>query len=261
MSSEAFKQAVAVWAALVEHADQPVELMSTAQHLEQLQRIETLSRILPALRHEHITELNEHATAEELAGSLRNTLAERLRIRGTEATRRIAGAADLGPRQTLTGQPLPPKLAATAAGQAAGLIDAEHLTVIRSFFAQLPHFIDEAAKEKAEHDLATVASAYRPDELHRFADWYETVLNPDGNYTDDDRARRRGISIGPQGPDGMSRLSGHLDPELRAGLDAVLATWAAPGMCNPYLLAPREDAARRRQRRRRTRVLLNVISG
>ena len=31
----------------------------------------------------------------------------------------------------------------------------------------------------------------------------------------------------------MSRLSGWLNPELRAGLDAVLAKLAAPGMCNP----------------------------
>jgi len=30
-----------------------------------------------------------------------------------------------------------------------------------------------------------------------------------------------------------SRLSGWVNPELRAGLDAVLAKWAAPGMCHP----------------------------
>ena len=78
-----------------------------------------------------------------------------------------------------------------------------------------------------------MAAQYRPDELQRFADCIRLVLNPDGNFTDEDRARRRGVTIGPQGPDGMSRLSGWLDPELRAGLDAVLAKWAAPGMCNP----------------------------
>ena len=31
----------------------------------------------------------------------------------------------------------------------------------------------------------------------------------------------------------MSAIKGWLDPELRAGLDAILAKWAAPGMCNP----------------------------
>jgi hypothetical protein len=58
------------------------------------------------------------------------------------------------------------------------------------------------------------------------------MLNPDGNFSDKDRAGRRGITVGPQGWDGMSRLSGWLDPQLRAGLDAVLAKWAVPRMCN-----------------------------
>ena len=31
----------------------------------------------------------------------------------------------------------------------------------------------------------------------------------------------------------MSKISGLLDPEARATIDAVLAKWAAPGMCNP----------------------------
>ena len=39
--------------------------------------------------------------------------------------------------------------------------------------------------------------------------------------------------------DGMSAIKGWLDPELRAGLDAVLAKWAAPGMCNPGDETPR----------------------
>ena len=31
----------------------------------------------------------------------------------------------------------------------------------------------------------------------------------------------------------MSKINGLLDPEARATLDAVLAKWGAPGMCNP----------------------------
>ena len=48
-------------------------------------------------------------------------------------------------------------------------------------------------------------------------------LNPDGSFTDEDRARRRGLRLGRQGPDGMSKLSGWLDPEARAYLEAVTA--------------------------------------
>jgi hypothetical protein len=89
MSSMAFKQAAAAWDALAERADQPVELMSTAQHLERLECVESLARILPALTHESINELREHASAQELGGPLRNAVADRLRIRRSEAARRI----------------------------------------------------------------------------------------------------------------------------------------------------------------------------
>ncbi|MGH3960459.1 13E12 repeat family protein, partial [Mycobacterium sp.] len=57
--------------------------------------------------------------------------------------------------------------------------------------------------------------------------------NPDGDFTDVDRARRRGITIGRQDIDGMSSITGYLTPEARATIDAVFAKLAAPGMCNP----------------------------
>jgi hypothetical protein len=60
------------------------------------------------------------------------------------------------------------------------------------------------------------------------------VLNPDGEFSDEHRARRRGITLGAQHQDGMSAITGWLNPQLRAGLDALLAKWAAPGMCNPH---------------------------
>nr|WP_286151080.1 MULTISPECIES: HNH endonuclease signature motif containing protein [unclassified Mycobacterium] len=69
-----------------------------------------------------------------------------------------------------------------------------------------------------------------------------TLLNPDGEFCDVDRARRRGVTIGQQGFDGMSAISGLLDPETRAYLDAVLAKLAAPGMCNPNDQTPMVDS-------------------
>jgi hypothetical protein len=44
-----------------------------------------------------------------------------------------------------------------------------------------------------------------------------------------------------QGIDGMSPIHGLLDPECRATVEAVLAKWAAPGMCNPDDAAPCVD--------------------
>jgi hypothetical protein len=57
-------------------------------------------------------------------------------------------------------------------------------------------------------------------------------LNPDGLFSDEDRARRRCLQLGPQGPDGMSRLSGVLDPQARAYFEAIEAA-VRPGRHRP----------------------------
>ena len=62
----------------------------------------------------------------------------------------------------------------------------------------------------------------------RIADY----LNPDGLFSDEDRARRRGLHLGQQGPDGMSRLSGLLDPQARAYFEAIEAA-VRPGRHQP----------------------------
>ena len=228
-----FKEVAAAFDALAEHADEASELWTTRQRRDQLDRIETLARMLPALGHELINQLAADATGEELGGSLSHALANWLRITRHEAARRIHEAADLGARRALTGEALAPVLGATAAGQRRGMIGAEHVRVIRGFFHRLPGCVDEPTKDRAERRLAGLAGKFRPDELSRAAQRLELCLNPDGTFSDTDRARRRGITVGPQGPDGMSRLRGWLTPELRAGLEAAMAKWAAPGMCNP----------------------------
>ena len=79
-------------------------------------------------------------------------------------------------------------------------------------------------------------------------------LNPDGEFGDAERARKRGITMGKQEFDGMSRIGGLVTPELRAAIEAMLAKLAAPGMCNPedatpvVDAAPDEDAVRRHHR-------------
>ena len=78
--------------------------------------------------------------------------------------------------------------------------------------------------------------------MAKLADKLTDCLNPDGDFTDVDRARRRGITIGRQDIDGMSPISGYLTPEARATIDAVFAKLAAPGMCNPADVSPASAA-------------------
>ncbi|UMB70822.1 13E12 repeat family protein [Mycobacterium paraterrae] len=208
------------------------DALTTPERLNVLESFEVFRRQLPAVEHELINELG-HEDPAVLGGKLPAVLADRLRISRAEASRRIHEAADLGERRALNGEPLPPVLPATAAAQRAGELGAGHVAVIRSFWQRIPDFVDVGTRARAEQELAQRATEHRPDELAKLADRLMDCLNPDGDFTDIDRATRRGITIGRQDIDGMSKISGYLTPEARATWDAVFAKLAAPGMCNP----------------------------
>jgi Domain of unknown function (DUF222) len=217
------------------------DAVTTPERLNLLERLERETRRLRAPGHELINQLAEQAGPDELGGRLSHALADRLRITRGEASRRVAEAAELGPRRALTGEVLAPLLTATAAAQRAGDIGTGHVAVIRRFFHQLPNSVDLDTRECAERHLAELARGFRPDQLADAAEVLTDCINPDGTYTEADRARRRGVTLGKQDLDGMSRLSGWLTPEARATLEAVLAKTAAPGMCNPEDDAPVVD--------------------
>ena len=98
---------------------------------------------------------------------------------------------------------------------------------------RLPQFVDVETRAKAEAQLARLGREHRPDELAKLADKLMDCLHPDGDFSDVDRAKRRGVTLGRQDLDGMTPITGWLTPEARATLDAVFAKLAAPGMCNP----------------------------
>ena len=255
MGSSSREEIVEVFDALDDNLDRlcalSFDVFTTPERLRALERLERAARRLRAPEHALISQLGEQASEEELGGTLRSALANRLRITKAEAGRRIADAEDLGERRALTGEPLPPRLTATAAAQRDGSIGDGHVQVIRNFFAHLPAEVDQFTRDAADADLADKARGYRPDELvkyaHRIMDW----LNPDGEFSDAERVRKRGITLGRQEYDGMSRIAGLVTPDLRAAIEAVLAKLAAPGACNPedetpvVDATPDEEAARR----------------
>jgi hypothetical protein len=209
------------------------DALTTPERLALLERLERETRRLRTPGHELINQLAEQAGPDELGGRLSHALADRLRLTRAEASRRVAEAAELGPRRALTGEVLAPRLAATAQAQRAGDIGTGHVAVIRRFLHRLPDSVDPDTRDCAERHLAQLASGFRPEQVAEAADVLADCVNPDGTYTEQDRARRRGLTLGKQDLDGMSRLSGWLTPEARATLEAVLAKTAAPGMCNP----------------------------
>ena len=168
-----------------------------------------------------------------LGGVPHKVLADWLRITPTEARRRATLAEPLTPRTSLAGEPLPPRQPATAAGWRAGELDAEHVRVIQRFLAELPCAVTLAQREWAEGVLAGHARDLRPDQLATLAQKLALILNPDGTFSDADRAARRGFRFDRQLPNGMSRAVLWATPALRAEMEAWMAKFAAPGMANP----------------------------
>ncbi|OBH48045.1 HNH endonuclease signature motif containing protein [Mycobacterium mantenii] len=233
----------AIDAALDDLVDYDCDALATREQLAMLERCEKVRRRLPAIEHPLINSLARQAPSEELGGTLAHAITESTLISRGEASRRIKEARDLGPRHGLTGEPVAPVLAATAAAQRDGRLGTGQVAVIRKFYHQLPGWIDAATREQAEAKLASEGTRYRPEQLGKLADVLADCLNPDGNFTDEDRARQRGVTLGNQQADGMSPLRGWLTPEARATLEAVLAKLAAPGMCNPDDETPCVDGA------------------
>jgi hypothetical protein len=99
---------------------------------------------------------------------------------------------------------------------------------------RIPPAVDSLTRAQIEVDLVRTAIGVGPKELKDNAERILFLLDQDGPEPDDtERARRRGVSKGPQGPDKMTPFRGNLTPEAAAIFDAIYAKWAAPGMCNP----------------------------
>ena len=212
-----------------------LETLTQRELLDVLDELETLSCQLPTQWHRALARLQAETTPKEMgAKSWKDVLRIRWRISTTEAGQRLAQAEALGPRRTLTGQPLAPVLAATAAAQAAGLLNGEHVDKIRDAMARIPGFVDAPTREQIETDLVRLAVGVGPTELKKAADKVLFLLDQDGPEPDDtERARKRGLHFGPQGRDGMVPAKGYLTPEAWAIYEAIFAKSAAPGMCNP----------------------------
>lgn len=208
--------------------------LSVAERLGVLERLETARRRQVALFHTVV-----HSLDQTRMPVLHQTIADVTRISPAEARRRVRDADALAPRIGLTGQPLPPVLAPTASAWHAGILDGEHLTVIRKFVRELPEHIAPDVVARSEAFLAEHAATLRPDQLGKLATRLAIHLNPDGTFSDTDRARRRGFTwCGGQRPDGTSVGRLIATAALRAELDAFFSKFAAPAMCNPAEQSP-----------------------
>jgi Domain of unknown function (DUF222) len=206
--------------------------LAAVELLELAARCEKATRHQKVVRYDLSHELHRREVSE-IGGKPSKVLADWLRITPAEARRRAEVTEPLAPRTTLTGEPLAPRQPGTAEAWRDGGLDSEHVRVIQRFLGQLPFDVPPRVREEAEVFLAGHALQMRPDQLSRLAHRLALEINPDGEFSDEDRAHKRSLVMGRQQPDGMSEIRIQATPELRSYVEAVFAKYAAPGMCNP----------------------------
>ncbi|MGD9621350.1 MAG: HNH endonuclease signature motif containing protein [Mycolicibacterium sp.] len=212
-----------------------VDELSHREIVAELARITTVAWRLPAVEHRLVARLVAETEPSRLGeSSWKKVLTTALRISGRDAGRRLREAASLGPGRAMSGEALAPVWEATAAAQAQGVIGPEHVEVIAKFHHHLPGWVDVDTRQAADAQLAGLAAGLGPEHLHRCADRLLAMIDQDGPApSENDHARARCLSLGPQQRDGMSKITGWLTPAARAVWEAVLAKLAAPGQCHP----------------------------
>ena len=103
------------------------------------------------------------------------------------------------------------------------MIGEDHLRAICRAMEVLPSCVSDVDRGDVEVSLVREASKNDAEFVKVVGRRIDEIFNPDGHFDETDRARRRGLLLGPQGPDGMSRLSGWIDPETRCYVEAVTA--------------------------------------
>jgi len=235
----------AVESAVAELAGQASVAWSNADRRAVIQRMETVSRSVTAYSHTWLNELIAQHGLDVYPGSVPCSVAWMLRITPRTAGARVRLAAELGDRTALSGEPLPPLLPHTAAALRAGLLDAQHVQMIREFFRHLPSSVDPQTRDRAEQQLVGLASTRRPDDFAPLVAHLDSILDPDGDFDENEdededknakpRPRKRDafFYLGEQGSDGMSEGKFCVDSELRAYLEALFSKAAKPGVNNP----------------------------
>ena len=196
------------------------------------ERLEAQDRTNRGLMYRVFGEIADPADGPGSVPLARGMLWARLRITPKEITRRFKLAARIRPRRSLTGPPLEPEIPALAAAVAAGTVGEDHIRAVCAALDVLPSPVSRSEAANAERRLVRHAVKLDAAVVTKLGQRIADYLNPDGLFSDVDRARRRSLHLGPQGPDGMSRLSGLLDPEARAYFEAIEAA-VRPGRHQP----------------------------
>ncbi|MFI1913249.1 DUF222 domain-containing protein [Nocardia sp. NPDC020380] len=208
--------------------------LSDADLVAVARRFETCKRQLSAVDTRFVVEAMErglpHKHGESPTGLLRTVFG----VSTYEAGQRLSVARQCGRLREIDGHLKPAVLESTGAAFAEGAISRDHVRGIVEVMKGLPEELPGEDRGTVEEILVQLSRSCCPDDLPRVGREILARVDPEGKFCCREvQQRRRGIHLGRQQIDGMSYVEGWLTPEVRAVIDAVLAKFARPGMCNP----------------------------
>lgn len=176
-----------------------------------------------------VAELDRRSVAgRELAPSVAAFLSQLLNVSPREARQRVRHAHELGARQAISGEVLPPQRPVLAEARRSGAVNQEQVEVVLRTLYRLPSALPAPVLDEAESFLTGWAIQVDPAALRPIAARLLATLDPDGRLTDAaDHQRRRCLHLVPL-DDGMHRLTGDLDPAAAAVASTVLNALSAP---------------------------------
>ena len=208
------------------------EQVGSATDAELLAAVVELEVELSRLRHRQLTvlaELHARNTAGVLGyRGLAGLISAQLRCTPAEGRRRALAVERFGARRGLTGEPLEPVFAATAAALADGAITPEHGAEIAAVVEAIPAADRAEHAEPVEAVLLEQARSVDPSTVRLLGRRILAHLDPDGPSPSEQRLAHTHRRLTLTGlPDGTALLQGQLSPTCRAIWEAVLTPLAA----------------------------------
>ena len=166
---------------------------------ELAERLETQERTNRGLMYRVFGEIADPPDEAGMVPVLVNSLAARLRIppQGGQAPDEDGRAH---PAAAPTVWPTTgPRAAHVAQAVEAGAIGEDHLRVICRAIDVLPSCVSMVDRDDVERSLVAEASKNDVEIVKAVGRRIDEIFNPDGDYDEADRARRRGLHLGPAG--------------------------------------------------------------
>ena len=189
--------------------------------------LETARRRLAIVDTEYLSATANGRVVKQTPVAMRK-LVENAHVSRAEARRRLAAAHRL---QRAEAQDRPPKHDLPAVRQRVeeGVAGADAVELIHKALDELPERGNELVHVADPH-IADLLDKVQVDDLRHLGPMLRALLGLDDPYSDEDRQRRRSVRLSQ--PD-MSRISGHVTPELGAILRRLWADFAGPGALLP----------------------------